>query len=95
MLHLTALQSTADGYQHHPPPNATIEEFHTTIISNSRSLILWHNHVTILGLGCILITVHIAYDPAVFCTQTEYEDKYSQSLPIQSLVEPPIAAGLS
>ena len=45
-----------------------------------------------------MITVHIAYDPAVFYIQSEYE-KYSQSLSIQSLVERPklyiIAAGSS
>ena len=32
-----------------------------------RSLVLWHDHSTILGLGCLLITVHIAYDTGVNC----------------------------
>ena len=100
-MSLTAIQSTADRYQHQLPPDATIEELRTTIknFQRSRSLILWHDHGTILGLGCILITVHIAYDPAVFYTQSEYEEKYSQSISIQSLVERPklhiIAAGSS
>ena len=50
-------------------------------------LVLWHDHGTILGLGCIIITVHIAYDQAVFFTQEEYEARYGKSPPIQSQVE--------
>ena len=65
----------------------------------TRSLILWHDHSTILGLGCIILTVHIACDPAVFLTQPEYEAKYGKSASIQSLVERPVvhlmAAGSS
>ena len=34
----------------------------------TRSLILWHDHGSILALGCIILTVHITYDPAVFLT---------------------------
>ena len=60
---------------------------------------MWHDHGTILGLGCIILTVHIAYDPAVFLTQSEYEAKYGKSASIQSLVERPVvhlmAAGSS
>ena len=57
---------------------------------------MWHDHGTVLGLGCIILTVHIAYDPAVFYTQAEYEAKHGKS---QSLVEWPVihlmAAGSS
>ena len=90
-MSLATLRSTADQYHHHLSPDTTIEELRTTIknFQRSRSLILWHDHGTILGLGCILITVHVAYDPAIFYTQSEYEEKYSQSLSIQSLVERP------
>ena len=59
---------------------------------------VWHDHGTILGLGCVIITVHIAYDPAVFYTQAEYEDKHGKSS-IQTLIERPVmhlmAAGTS
>ena len=65
----------------------------------TRSLILWHDHGTILGLGCIIITVHIAYDPAVFLTQQEYEARCGKSASMQSHVERPVihlmAAGSS
>ena len=90
-MSLTTLQSTADQYHLQLSPDITTEELRTTIkhFQRSRSLIIWHDHGTILGLGCILITVHVAYDPAVFYTQSEYEEKYSQSLSIQSLVERP------
>ena len=56
-------------------------------VQRSRSLILWHDHGTILGLGCLLVTVHVAYDPAVFYTQSEYENMHGKSPSIQSLVE--------
>ena len=37
-------------------------------LQHSRSIVMRHGHGTILGLGCIIITVHVAYDPAVFYT---------------------------
>ena len=39
-------------------------------LQRTRSIVMWHDHGTISGLGCIIITVHIAYDPAVFYTQS-------------------------
>lgn len=68
-------------------------------LQRTRSIVMWHDHGTILGLGCIIITVHIAYDPAVFYTQAEYEDKHGKSPSIQTLIERPVihlmAAGTS
>ena len=68
-------------------------------VQRSRSLILWHDHGTILGLGSLLVTAHIAYDPAVFYTQSEYEEMHGKPPSIQSLVERPklylMAAGSS
>ena len=68
-------------------------------VQRSRSFTLWHDHGTILGLGCLLVTAHIAYDPAVFYTQSEYEEIHGKSPSIQSLVERPklyiMAAGSS
>ena len=98
-MSLDTLRSTADQYHHQLSSYTTIEELRTTIkhFQRSQSLILWHDHSTILGLGCILITAHVAYDPAVFYTQAEYEQMHSQTHSIQSLVERPqlliIAAG--
>ena len=43
-----------------------------------RSLVLCHDHSTILGLGCLLITIHIAYDTAVFLTDPEYSEKHKE-----------------
>ena len=68
-------------------------------LQRTRSIVMWHDHGTILGLGCIIITVHIAYDPAVFYTQPEYEHKHGKSPSVQTLVERPVihlmAAGTS
>ena len=52
----------------------------------SRSLALWHDHGTVLGLGVVMITVHTVYDPAVFFTQTEMDT----GVDIQATVETPI-----
>ena len=70
-----------------------------TSLQRTRSIVMWHDHGTILGLGCIIITAHIAYDPAGFYTQSEYEERYAKPISIQTLVERPvihlIAAGTS
>ena len=42
----------------------------------TRHLVMWHDHATILGKSNLLITVHTIYDPAVFLTDSEYEEKY-------------------
>ena len=57
-----------------------------------RGIDIWHDHGTVLGLGVVMITAHILYDPAVFYTQAEIDAK--QGLPahtnIQATVENPI-----
>ena len=55
----------------------------------NRSLVMWHDQATILGSGFLLITVHIMYNPAVFLTDTEYEEKHKIKVDIQSIVEQP------
>ena len=55
-------------------------------LQRTRTLALWHGHATLLGLGVVMITVHVVYDPAVFYTQSEY---ITQSLNLQSTVESP------
>ena len=94
------LSSTLSQYNYEVSTE-TLTELQRVVkaFQRTRSLILWHDHGTILGLGCIILTVHIAYDPAVFLTQCEYEAKYGKSTSIQSIVERPVvhlmAAGSS
>ena len=52
----------------------------------ARTLALWHDHATPLGLGIVMITVHVVFDPAVFSTQSERNDR---SLNLQSTIESP------
>lgn len=35
-------------------------------LQRTRSLALWHDHATLLGIGVVMVTVHVVYDPAVF-----------------------------
>ena len=60
------------------------------IFQRMRNLILWHDHSTILNLGCIMMTIHVAYDPAVFLTQAEFENKSHSNSQVQSLIEMPV-----
>ena len=77
----------------HNVSNETLIELQRMVKAFQRtsSLVLWHDHGTILGLGCII----------VFLTKPEYEAKYGtcNHASIQSLVERPvvhmIAAGSS
>ena len=56
----------------------------------TRSLCVWHDHATMLKMGFIMITVHIMYDPMVFYTDTEYQEKHpGDNIHIQSEVEQP------
>ena len=60
---------------------------------------MWHDHGTIHGLGCIILTAHVVYDPAVFYIQAEYEAKDGKCPSTQSAIERPVihimAAGSS
>lgn len=73
---------------HHKITCDTLPELKSAIkrFQCTRSLIMWYNH---LGLGCIILTAHVVYDPAVFYTQGEYEAK---CLSIQSLIERHVVA---
>ena len=44
-------------------------------LERTRTLGIWHDHSTLLGVGYVLITVKIIYDTAVFKTQHEIEDE--------------------
>ncbi len=60
-------------------------------LQRSRSLVLWHDHSTILGAGYILMTIHVLYDPADFCSSAEYETKTGEKCfrSIQEITEEP------
>ena len=57
------------------------------MLQRTRTLALWHDHATLLGLGIVMITVHVVFDPAVFYTQSEWNDR---SLNLQSTIESPL-----
>ena len=40
----------------------------------SRAICFWHDQVTILKMGFVMVTVHILYDPVVFYTDNEYQE---------------------
>lgn len=46
--------------------NELHERFKT--LQRTRTLALWHDHATLLGLGVVMVMVHVVYDPAVFYT---------------------------
>ena len=54
----------------------------------TRSLAMWHDHGTVLGLGVVMITIHIVYDREVFYTQAELESNEAKSqVSVQATVE--------
>ena len=55
-------------------------------LQRTRTLALWHDHATLLGLGIVMVTVHVVYDQAVFYTQSECD---RQSINLQSTIESP------
>ena len=82
-------------------PHSTSDQLYATIrkVQRTRTLVLWHDHGVLLGLGCILMTIHIAYDPAVFYTPQEYKERFGKPVEMQSIIERPelyiLAAGSS
>ncbi len=56
----------------------------------NRSLLLWHDHGTVVGCGYIMITVSVLYDPAAFLGNEEYSAKTGRPIHnIQEQVEQP------
>lgn len=76
-----------------PVSDVNILELRDTFkaFQKARSLVLWHDHSTILGKGYILMTVHVLYDSVVFLSQAEYESKTGTQISrsIQAIVEEP------
>ena len=48
----------------------------------TRTLVMWHDHATLLGRGYILITIHTLYDPAVFV-----KEYHKSKISVQATVE--------
>ena len=56
----------------------------------TRTLVLWHDHATILGTGYILVTVGTIYDQGVHLNEEEYYRRTGKEVKnIQKLVEAP------
>ena len=56
----------------------------------TRTLVLWHDHATILGTGYILVTVGTIYDQGVHMNEEEYYRRTGKKVKsIQKLVEGP------
>ena len=56
----------------------------------TRTLVLWHDHATILGTGYILVTVGTIYDQGVHLNEEEYYRRTGKKVKnIQKLVEAP------
>ena len=52
---------------------------------------MWHDHATILGMGFIMVTVHVMFDSSVFLTDEEYNLLHPDAtLCVQSEVEQPL-----
>ena len=54
-----------------------------------RSLVLWHDHATLLNRGFLMITVHTLYDKAVHLTDQEYHQRTGERVNVQAEVEQP------
>ena len=83
---ITNLEGMATSDMSHRELSQTLSSY-----EQSRSLVMWHDHATILKMGFLMITAHTLYDPAVFYTDEEYQQKHPNhtSICIQSEVEKP------
>ena len=70
--------------KHPNNPNSTSDQLCATMrnVQQTRTLVLWHDHGVILGLGCILMTIHTAYDPAVFYTPQECKERFGKPVDV-------------
>ena len=76
-------------------PAIEIENTHTmqtnlAKIQRSRTLVCWRDHATILGRGCIMITINALYDTRVYMTEEDYRTKFGRlANNLQSIIERP------
>ena len=69
------------------------------MLQRTRTLAIWHDHATLLGLGIVMITVHVVFYAAVFYTQSEWDRNGGEKIDVQATIERPslymICAGSS
>ena len=72
--------------------NSTFFEQRETLKSfqRTRNLALWHDTSTIAGHSYLLMMIKCLYDPAIFYTDIEYEEKFQKKVKIQVEVEKPL-----
>lgn len=87
--------------QMHEDSSDTDEELRERLqmLQRTRTLAIWHDHATLLGLGVVMITVHVVFDAAVFYTQSEWDRNGGEKIDVQATIERPslymICAGSS
>ena len=54
-----------------------------------RNIIMWHDASVIANHSHILFCVNVMYDPAVFCTPTEYQEISGDTVDVQAEIERP------
>ena len=55
-----------------------------------RHLCVWHDTSPICDHSHLLITVNCCYDPAIYHTDEEYEQRYIKRVDVQACVEDPV-----
>ena len=87
----TALKAHDHG-NHMTTSTRSTEELQADLkrLQRTRSLALWHDHATILGLGMVIVMVHVLYDSFVFLTKEESSNKHRQQLSNQSYTLHPL-----
>ena len=56
----------------------------------TRTIMAWHDHSEILGHDYALVTVKVVYDPAVFKSESDIDQRTAQSTPdLQAYIEEP------
>ena len=70
----------------------TLHVLQTTLkcAQHTRHLVFWHDHVSILSKGYLLVTVSVLYDPLVHLTEEEYKQRAGKTVDnIQEIIEQP------
>ena len=89
-LLLRDLRSLIAQYDHNITSDTLqVSELQSAIERFQRTRCL-NDHGTILGLGCIILTTYVVYDPAVFYLQAEYKAKHGKCPSIPSVIERPV-----
>ena len=58
-------------------------------LERSRHIQIWHDASTVANHAHILFSVNILYDQAVFYTNSEYKQKFGETIDVQSIIEIP------